>query len=803
MRSFVLGFLCGVAYLQQQAILPSSWGLGLCAIAALVMSLCAYRFLKPSLFILSLFVCGMAVGAAWTNGLAHVILEEKLPVEMTGKDMTLVGTIDNLPYRFEDGVRFNFKAESMINEQGEQALVRGFPSKIAVSWYFKERSGDSGLLLVEPGQRWQFTLRLKTPHGSVNQGSFDYELWLFEQGIRATASVRPDYALTVKNQMRSSFVWSMNHVVQKGRALLRDKIERVLAGYPYQGVIVALVIGDQRSIAQSDWTIFNRTGIGHLISISGLHITMVAGMFAGLALYLWRRSFFIGRNLPLYVPSQKVAALVGAFVALVYVLLAGFGVPAQRTLYMLMVVAFSVWTGRITNVSSVLSLALLVVMLFDPWSVLWPGFWLSFGAVAMILFASVGRTEQQNYQLRLKEKWYRIFKEGAHTQYVVTIGLVPLTMLLFGQVSLVSPLANAFAIPLVSLFVTPLALLGSVLPMTLSSWVLGLAHQCVVWMATVLTYLSQFSLSVWFAPIPSWWVFSLALLGVVWCLAPRGWPLRFMGILLWLPLLLMSPTTPALGTMWVTFFDVGQGMAILVETPKHRLLYDTGPYFSHESNGADRAILPYLRSRGIRSLDMMIVSHADNDHAGGALSILSEIKVGKVMSSLEENHPIIKKASQHQRCIADQKWEWDEVQMTMLYPLNYDDVGVKTNGRSCTLKIKLGQQSILLPGDIEAEQEADLLDRDIRSTVLLAPHHGSKTSSTQPFLDKVAPQIAVFQVGYKNRYRHPHPDVWARYEAMGIKRLRTDTAGEIRLEFAEGVAVSLYREKYARYWHGA
>ena len=575
---------------------------------------------------------------------------------------------------------------------------------------------------------------------------------------------------------------------------------------------------------------FNRTGIGHLISISGLHITMVAGLFAWSAAALWRRSFFTAWQLPLLLPAQKMAALVGTATAFLYVLLAGFGVPAQRTLYMLAVVAVALWTNRITGVSHVLSTALGVVVLLDPWAVLWPGFWLSFGAVGVILYATIGRLQPRYRPAhgpaaavapgpsiragRLAQWWVQhraafvqTLQAGALTQYAVTLGLVPLTMLLFAQFSVVSPLANALAIPLVSMVVTPLALVGSLLPEALASYVLGLAHWLVAMLAACLGWMSSLPFAVWSAPTPPFWQFCWATFGTIWMLAPRGWPVRWLGLATWLPLLSATPSHPNEGELRVLVFDVGQGMALLLQTSRHLLLYDTGPAYSIENNAGGRVILPYLRAQGISRLDGLIVTHSDADHSGGALAILQGLEVGWLLSSLWPNSPIVQAAPRHAFCMAGQRWSWDGVQFEMLHPSasSYADTTLKPNARGCTLKLTAGGRSMLLAADIEAPQEAQLVESalSLRADVLLAPHHGSGTSSTMAFLQAVQPKLALFQMGYRNRYHHPKAEIYARYGALGIERLRTDEAGAITLDFADGgIRVSRYRLDHARYWYG-
>jgi competence protein ComEC len=468
---------------------------------------------------------------------------------------------------------------------------------------------------------------------------------------------------------------------------------------------------------------------------------------------------------------------------------------------MLAVVAAAAWFGRITSVSHVLCAALGVVVLLDPWAVLAPGFWLSFGAVAVILYASAGRTEGP------QTRFWSALAVGARTQYVVTLGLVPLTMLLFSQVSLASPVANAVAIPVISLVVTPLSLAGSMLPAPLSTMLLNLAHLIVAALAWMLTAISESRLAVWSAPVPPPWVFCFALLGTLWMLAPRGWPLRWIGAVAWLPLLAGQPSRPPDGQVAVTAFDVGQGMALLIETSGHRLLYDSGPLYSPESNGGNRVILPYLKARGIDALDGMVITHSDADHSGGALAVLGEVKVGWVSSSLWLDHPIVRAAPLHSRCAGGQAWTWDGVLFEMLQPTvaSYEDRALKPNARGCTLRITAGAHAILLAADIEAAQEAQLVIHapgKLRADVLLAPHHGSGTSSTLAFLKAVQPGVALFQVGYRNRYHHPKPEVYERYGELGIARLRTDETGEIELDSADGFVPRVYRTEHARYWYG-
>ncbi len=877
MRAAAIGLACGAALLQTRAQLPEPAAVAVLGSAAAVLLLllllwsarAGWRYfpvmartgiVAVAVRVSLIWFVAIIGGFLWAAWLAHGALAPSLAPEDEGRDFIVVGTIDNLPYRFAEGARFNFAVERVEDRTGKALLPMPVPPRIAISWYSgsrppksapgkvpkpgkKAQAGEGGeggkvgevgeIGNVQPGERWRLTVRLQRPHGNANPHGFDYEAWLLEQGVRATGYVRADRA----NGRRDAYVASANNLIERSRAGLRARIEQALDGRQYAGVIVALVVGDQRGIGQSDWQVFNRTGIGHLVSISGLHITMVAGLFAWVAFTLWRHSFFTGAQLPLLLPAQKVAALVGAVSALLYVLLAGFGVPAQRTLYMLIVVAVALWCNRLSDFSHVLCTALGVVVVIDPWAVLWPGFWLSFGAVAVIVYATAGRTtarpvrtrtgtEQSGWErtdmdhssldqppgtpatrmLVWLRQWWPALKLGAHTQYAVTLGLLPLTMLLFSQVSLISPVANAVAIPLISLVITPLALAGSMLPTVLGTPLLVLAHWLVEWLAACLAWFSGLRYAVWTAPAPPWWLFCSAMFGTLWLLAPRGWPVRWLGLATWIPLLAAQSTHPAPGRMTVTAFDVGQGMALLVETSSHRLLYDTGPTYGPDSNAGGRVLVPYLRARGIARLDGVVVSHSDVDHAGGALTVLDNVRADWVLSSLAPGHPIARAARQHVSCAAGQQWTWDGVLFEVLHPLaaSRSDAAIKSNARSCVLRITASGKSVLLAGDIEAAQEARLVQQEggrLRADVLLAPHHGSGTSSTPAFLQAVLPQAAIFQVGHRNRYGHPKKEVYQRYGDLGIERLRTDRTGALTIEVGPSIEIRRFRYTDARYWH--
>lgn len=779
MRMSILGFAAGVWLLQQQAGLPGWNVLAMLAAVSAGLTLAAWKARGGGRRALACVAAALA-GFAWAAALGQMRLADALPAANEGRDIRVTGVVAGLPQAYENGVRFEFAVES------SDAAV---PSRISLAWYRGWRTEESDewheMQELHAGERWQLTVRLKRPHGNLNPHGFDYEAWLFERGVRATGYVRA----ADDNRRLDAFVPRFGPAVERLRERIRERFQRALPEHDYAGVLVALAVGDQRAIDGGLWQLFARTGISHLMSISGLHVTMVAGLGAWLLAFFWRRR----PALMLRLPAQKAAAAAGWATAFAYCLLAGFGVPAQRTLYMLSVVALALWLGRAASGSRVLALALLLVLLADPWAVLSAGFWLSFGAVALLFAIGTGRIAPRHW-----------LAEWGRAQWAVTIGLVPALLALFQQFSLVSPLANAVAIPIVSLVVTPLALTGALLPFDLP---LQLAHQLLAVLMAGIEWLAELPLAVWQQHAPPAWAVALATLGCIWLLLPRGFPSRGAGAVLMLPLVLVEPARPAHGELLLTVLDVGQGLAVHAQTASHDLIYDTGPQFSPDANSGNRILLPYLRAAGVRRLDGLILTHEDKDHAGGALSLLDGLPVAWTSSSLPEDHPF-REAPGHRPCTDGQAWEWDGVRFEMLHPeaTGHAPAKRKSNDMSCVLKVSAAQGSVLLTGDIETISEQALSKRHgerLRADVLLAPHHGSRTSSSPEFLAAVGAKTVVFPVGYRNRFRHPNAEVIGRYEATGAQLLRTDRDGAVTLRLgAVPQGLTLQREARRRYWHG-
>lgn len=782
MRLNILFFALGAWLLQQQASLPElKWAWGLGAVLALpVLAQFQNTAVSVTRAILAKALC-LGFGFFWAAAFAHLRLADALPAEWEGRDLQVVGVVASLPQPYERSVRFEFDVEHVLTAG---ATV---PRHVSLSWWGSAARDAQPATLPElhPGERWRLTVRLKQPHGSANPHGFDYEAWLFERDIRATGYVRPKSG----SRRLDAMVERPQYRIERARDALRERIRQALPDQPYGGVLAALAIGDQRAIPPEQWQVFTRTGVNHLMSISGLHVTMVSGLVLGVAYWLWCRSM----RLTLWLPARKAAVVFGFAAALVYTLLAGFEVPAQRTLYMIAVMALALWSGRMSSASVVLTLALLAVLLLDPWAVLAPGFWLSFGAVAVILFVTAHRVRPPHW-----------FKAWARVQWAVTLGLVPPLLAIFQQVSIISPLANAIAIPVVSLVVVPLTLLGMLLPF---DFVLLAAHEIMAWCMLLLDWLSTVPAAVWQQHAPPAWTVVVSALGAAWLLLPRGFPARGLGVIGFLPLFLVLPPKLDDGALRLTLLDVGQGLAVVAQTRNHALLYDTGPAFGLNVDSGNRIIVPYLRAAGVRSLDAMIVSHDNADHSGGAVSVLQALPVAALFTSLPDMDPLPLEAVQAFRCFAGQNWEWDNVRFEMLHPArsSYDESRIKDNDRGCVLRITARSGNVLLPADIERKAESELLSaqRDaLHADVLLAPHHGSRTSSTAEFVREVNPRVVAFPVGYRNRLGHPHPEVVARYRDLGSRMYRTDRDGALVLTFdgAGAIRIEPYRSTYRRYW---
>lgn len=766
------GAVLGPVLQLQQPRLSTTAVYAAIGLAGAMLLLAGWRWRRSVLVLVA--VAAIAAGA--TGLRARAFQDTALDPALEGRDLRITGVVAGMPQRTDAGLRFRFDVESAQLGQREVVL----PPRVLLGWYGgAETRGDVLELQAAPadlraGERWQLTARLKAPHGHVNPHGFDYELWLWEQGLQATGYVRAGPRDPPPRRLAA--LW--RHPVEQARQRVREDILARVPDARLAGVLAALVVGDQGAIERVDWDIFRATGVAHLMSISGLHVTMFAWLAAWLVGAAWRRS----ARLCLAWPAQHAAWLGGVLLAMGYALFAGWGVPAQRTVWMLATVAVLRLAARDWPWPLVWLLACASVVTVDPWALTQAGFWLSFVAVGVLFASGSGPANRLGALLR--------------EQVVVTVALTPLSLLLFGQVSVIGLLANLVAIPWVTLVVTPLGMLGVLAPplWTLAGW-------CVHGLAFGLQWLAAWPGATWSAPAPPLWAAAAGVAGGLVLVMRLPGSLRVLGLPLLLPVLLWQAPRPAPGTFELLVADVGQGNAVVVRTAAHTLVYDAGPAYSRETDAGQRVLVPLLRAFG-EQVDLLVLSHRDQDHTGGAAAVLRMQAQAGLLASLEPAHPLqaLRRAT---RCEAGQAWDWDGVRFELLHPAAGDYAGgLKPNALSCVLRVATPGAAVLLAGDIEARQEAALVaaGAPLRADLLLVPHHGSKTSSTGPFLAAVQPTLAVVQAGYRNRFGHPAPEVVQRLREHSIAVHASAQCGAARWDSRSPAAVRCERVLAPRYW---
>lgn len=665
----------------------------------------------------------------------------ELPPVEEGKPITVTGWVASLPSADKWQSAFNFR----LNNQ--HRLIR-------LNW--------SGAHKLHVGEKWQLLVKLKRIHGTHNPGGFDYEAYAKQQGLSATGSVikNPDNKLIADNWYR--------YPVSRLRQYLHTELKKILPHSATAPWLLALTVGARDDVNTEDWDVLKNTGTNHLMAIAGLHIGMVSGFMYLLAELIWRRYY---RGM-LWLPAQVIAASVALITAIIYAMLSGFEIPAQRACFMLSVFISAVIWRRQISAWFAWMLALTGVVMLNPASVFSESFWLSFGTLAIIIYAMSGRLAPSGI-------WWKHFR----IQWVIGFGLTPLALLFFQQTSLISFFANTIAIPWLGILILPFCLLATLsvpISSTCASLLLLLADNSLSLLWIILSWFATFPNGVWVHPIPNAVCMAATLIAVALLLLPAGMPGRLLGILWLLPLLCLQPDTLKHNEYTLSLLDVGQGLSVVIQTARHTLIFDAGPKLNARTDAGKNIVIPYLRSQGISHIDRLVISHPDNDHIGGAGALLKEFNISSIMTSTPE------KFAHASYCLAGYEWEWDGVTFEFLYP-SLSDLHLN-NDSSCVLLIDNGRHRALLTGDIEKMAEYKLLntvkDR-LAADILVAPHHGSKTSGVPAFIQAVHPQYVLYATGYRNRYHFPHKSVMERYAAINAIQLNTAEVGMVRFRVGE------------------
>ena len=757
-------FVTGTAVLENEPALPDAmW----CASLPVIVPLMFVRVRAGPLL-------ALAAGYLWAAFVAHAQMGAWGSVAVEGRDIEVTGIVRGLPDVDSRRARFEFRVLDSAH-----APLAG--ARLRLSWYGADAAPS-------PGSVWRLTVRVRRPRGWRNPGGSDYEGRLFADRIAATGYVRAGEVVG------SAPAFSLARV-DMVRADLARWIRSALDGYGSEGLVRALAIGDRSGLSEDRWRTLRVTGIAHLMAISGLHV----GMAAGAAYWLALRAWTLVPRAALLVPAPQLAGVAAMLAAFAYALLAGLALPTQRALLMLGVLFASRLARRCVPHSHSLALALIAVLVVDPHSVRAPGFWLSFVAVAAIVTALATRPAADAHTVSGR------LRMVVTVQIAVTVGLAPVTLVVFAEQSVVSPFVNALVIPLVGIVVVPVVLLGllagAVHPpagaamLAVAAWVLDALWPSIEGIAAHAVMLR--------APgeIGAWQL-AAAVAGVLIVLAPRGVVPRWLGIAWMLPMLAMRPAPVELGAWRMTVLDVGHGLSVVVETSRHVLVYDTGPPVGTRLDAAALAVLPYLAHRGRDRVDRVVLSHGDADHVGGYRRLAGAVPVGVTIANgaVGPHEPDL-------ACEAGTEWDWDGVSFEVLHPFR-ERTGFD-NAHSCVIRIAGSGGSVLLTGDIESGGERALVARSgprLAADVLVAPHHGSTTSSTRRFLESVSPSIGIFSASEHGRFRLPHPDVVSRYVRAGIATLSTSRCGAVTVRFPAGgepQIARVEREAGRRYWHAS
>lgn len=778
---WALGFLAGIVWLLQFKTLPPVWLGFILPIPLYVLFIlpklqCSHVYKYVWIFLLALLF-----GFLWGVLRADIIISKNIKAIEFGT-VVIEGKVVSLPETLDRGMRFEFYVNTVEFPSG---MVLKELGKVKLRWYAKPE--------LNPAEYWRLHVRLKRPHSLSNKGSFDYEAWLFQQRIQATGYVIDKAENKLLDSGNNTWFKKLTNIDYM-RHLLRELIKQLPVNAFEKSFLLGLGLGDRSDISDKQWDVLTKTGTSHLLAISGLHIGLAAGLFFMLSSWLWAFSIV----LPKYLARQHFAIFSGLFGAFLYAALAGFTIPTQRALIMLSIWMLALLLHKKIANNAVIAIALFAVLLIDPFAVMAQGFWLSFLAISVIAYAMTCRTHGTH------TIWSKIWLKMGKAQYAVSIAFFPVLILCFQQYPLLSALANVIAIPYFSFVVMPFLLFGIVLLIinfSVGSFVLQWVGKSISVFWPLLEYLSQIESQLLHIAPPTTAIFLLAMVGVLIILLPKGFPNRWVGIFWLLPLCMPYRNVPEHGDFWLTQLDVGQGLSSVIQTQNNTLIYDAGDRFNARFDMGKLVLIPFLEQHNISDPNILLVSHADRDHIGGSLAVLARYPEIKVLTSaLEEfNHHSV------EQCAHGMQWDWDGVSFEILSPILTDDKDIyHGNNSSCVLKVGNAWHSVLLTGDIEKTVEnrlVHLIPHKLAAQVLIVPHHGSATSSSDAFIDAVFPEVAVFPTGYQNRFRFPKQGIISRYEARQVIMLNTARDGALLFNFSDqDMVISRYRQTHKRFW---
>lgn len=760
LQIWALCFALGGASLWWAASLPPQW---LIILTLSILSALAYQCSNPGIRAwLLLPLIFVTAGVGWVSRYASKTLQWQVTDGLIGKTVPVEGRIASLPKHGNHYTKFVVKTDTVDGKPAKQ--------KIMLGWY-----GHAPEL--KPGQKWRLYVRIKPVHGFVNPGGFDYERWLFVRHIRAKGYVRSKRS-NHKLETPSGYPWL------RMQAQVDNRLRDIIGHFQLSGLMRAIGVGVRHGVAREQKQLLRKTGTSHMMAISGLHVGLAA-----IASYWAGQIVRLCPPLMLYVSAQYLGMLGSLLTVWLYAGLCGMALPTLRAAIMITALCLSRLLCWPIGVQKRLAIALIVVLWWRPLSVFAPGFWLSFAAVTALCLCWQAHSDKRHWLIK-----------ALSTQWRINLGLLPVTAVFFHQINWLSFWVNLWAVPWFSIVVMPFMLAGLAVMWLVPDLAWGLfylAHMSLwlLWCGLKsMAGLSRLNMSV--AHLPVWCVMSAAL-GVIWLLSRVDNKSKPLGALLVLPVLLPGHSGLKYGQFELDLLDVGQGLSAVIATKHHTLVYDTGPAFSTGFNTGQAVVVPYLTYRDRLAVDTMVISHGDNDHIGGASAVLKGAEVGTVLTSVPERFPNKDRTA---LCKRGQSWRWDGVPFKVLAPKGESK---RNNDGSCVLKIGRGSHSVLLPGDIEKFGEKALVNAapdKLEADVLVAPHHGSNTSSTAPFVHNVKPKWVLFPTGFLNRFGFPKSSVVNRYDNIGSNTANTADTGRIQLLWdGHDWQVSLFRH-HGRFW---